>query len=164
MPTIAPPHPARWRSGLHRTFPTPRRQDGRSRQDCLPFAPPARIIGGETLKAGKMGNDHGMAVGVGGFRENFTPFNRTASTTPRCVVQLIVETAPGRKCLARDVSSRIYDPVCGTGGMFVQSEKFVEAHGGTTQRDSSSSPRNPGLRSLAGRRGDSSKYGLNANA
>ncbi len=25
---------------------------------------------------------------------------------------------------------RIYDPCCGSGGMFVQSEKFVEAHGG----------------------------------
>jgi type I restriction enzyme M protein len=26
---------------------------------------------------------------------------------------------------------RIYDPCCGSGGMFVQSEKFVQAHGGT---------------------------------
>ncbi|MEY2488455.1 MAG: type restriction enzyme protein [Verrucomicrobiota bacterium] len=26
--------------------------------------------------------------------------------------------------------SRIYDPYCGSGGMFVQSEKFVEAYGG----------------------------------
>ena len=25
---------------------------------------------------------------------------------------------------------RVYDPCCGSGGMFVQSEKFVEAHGG----------------------------------
>jgi type I restriction enzyme M protein len=25
---------------------------------------------------------------------------------------------------------RIYDPCCGSGGMFVQSEKFVESHGG----------------------------------
>ena len=25
---------------------------------------------------------------------------------------------------------RIYDPCCGSGGMFVQSEEFVEAHGG----------------------------------
>lgn len=44
--------------------------------------------------------------------------------TPRCVVQLLVEIlapAPGK---------RIYDPCCGSGGMFVQSEKFIEAHGG----------------------------------
>ncbi len=25
---------------------------------------------------------------------------------------------------------RVYDPCCGSGGMLVQSEKFVEAHGG----------------------------------
>jgi len=43
--------------------------------------------------------------------------------TPRCIVQLIVEMlAPYR--------GRIFDPACGSGGMFVQSEKFVEAHGG----------------------------------
>lgn len=34
---------------------TPRRLDWGSRQDCLPFGPPASIIGGEKLKAGKMG-------------------------------------------------------------------------------------------------------------
>ena len=43
--------------------------------------------------------------------------------TPSCVVRLLVEMlAPYR--------GRIYDPCCGSGGMFVQSEKFVEAHGG----------------------------------
>jgi type I restriction enzyme M protein len=25
---------------------------------------------------------------------------------------------------------KVYDPCCGSGGMFVQSEKFIEAHGG----------------------------------
>lgn len=29
-----------------------------------------------------------------------------------------------------DLLGRIYDPCCGSGGMFVQSEKFVESHGG----------------------------------
>jgi type I restriction enzyme M protein len=44
--------------------------------------------------------------------------------TPRSVVQLLVEMlAPYR--------GRVFDPACGSGGMFVQSEKFVEAHGGT---------------------------------
>ncbi len=43
--------------------------------------------------------------------------------TPRCVVQVLVEIlAPYR--------GRVFDPCCGSGGMFVQSEKFVEAHGG----------------------------------
>ena len=43
--------------------------------------------------------------------------------TPRCIVRVLVEMlAPYR--------GRVYDPCCGSGGMFVQSEKFVEAHGG----------------------------------
>ncbi|MCX7782058.1 MAG: type I restriction-modification system subunit M [Meiothermus sp.] len=43
--------------------------------------------------------------------------------TPQSVVRVIVEMlAPYR--------GRIYDPCCGSGGMFMQSEKFVEAHGG----------------------------------
>jgi type I restriction enzyme M protein len=43
--------------------------------------------------------------------------------TPACVVRLLVEMLAPYK-------GRIYDPCCGSGGMFVQSEKFVEAHGG----------------------------------
>jgi len=43
--------------------------------------------------------------------------------TPRCVVRVLVEMlAPSR--------GRVYDPCCGSGGMFVQSEQFIEAHGG----------------------------------
>jgi type I restriction enzyme M protein len=44
--------------------------------------------------------------------------------TPRPVVRLLVEM------LAPRPRSRIYDPCCGSGGMFVQSERFVEEHGG----------------------------------
>ena len=43
--------------------------------------------------------------------------------TPRCVVQVLVE-------MLAPYSGRVYDPCCGSGGMFVQSEAFVEAHGG----------------------------------
>ena len=49
--------------------------------------------------------------------------------TPSCVVRLLVELVPVRKDLA-PYKGRIYDPACGSGGMFVQSEKFVESHGG----------------------------------
>ena len=43
--------------------------------------------------------------------------------TPQCIVRVLVEMlAPYR--------GRVFDPCCGSGGMFVQSEKFVEAHGG----------------------------------
>src|SRR3989344_1525522 len=43
--------------------------------------------------------------------------------TPRCIVRLLVEMLATYK-------GRVLDPCCGSGGMFVQSEKFVEAHGG----------------------------------
>lgn len=44
--------------------------------------------------------------------------------TPRCVVRVLVEM------LAPSPNSRVFDPCCGSGGMFVQSEEFVAAHGG----------------------------------
>ena len=43
--------------------------------------------------------------------------------TPRSVVELLVE-------MLQPYKGRIYDPCCGTGGMFVQSRRFLEAHGG----------------------------------
>jgi type I restriction enzyme M protein len=43
--------------------------------------------------------------------------------TPRCVVRLLVE-------MLEPFDGRVYDPCCGSGGMFVQSEEFVMAHGG----------------------------------
>jgi type I restriction enzyme M protein len=43
--------------------------------------------------------------------------------TPRSIVQILVE-------MIEPYSGRIYDPCCGSGGMFVQSEKFVESHEG----------------------------------
>ena len=43
--------------------------------------------------------------------------------TPRSIVRLLVE-------MLEPFRGRIFDPCCGSGGMFVQSEKFVEAHGG----------------------------------
>ncbi len=56
--------------------------------------------------------------------------------TARCVVRVLVEMlAPYR--------GRVFDPCCGSGGMFVQSEQFIEAHGG--------------------RRGDISIYGQESN-
>jgi type I restriction enzyme M protein len=43
--------------------------------------------------------------------------------TPRSVVRLLVE-------MLEPYAGRVYDPCCGSGGMFVQSEEFVLAHGG----------------------------------
>jgi type I restriction enzyme M protein len=42
--------------------------------------------------------------------------------TPASVVRLLVE-------VLEPYSGRVYDPCCGSGGMFVQAEKFVLAHG-----------------------------------
>src|SRR5436309_3983905 len=43
--------------------------------------------------------------------------------TPSRVVRVLVEVLAPYK-------GRVYDPCCGSGGMFVQSEKFIEAHSG----------------------------------
>lgn len=43
--------------------------------------------------------------------------------TPRSVVELLVE-------MLEPYNGRVFDPCCGSGGMFVQSEKFVEDHQG----------------------------------
>jgi type I restriction enzyme M protein len=56
--------------------------------------------------------------------------------TPSRVVRVLVEMLAPYK-------GRVYDPCCGSGGMFVQSEKFIEAH--------------------AGRLGDISIYGQESN-
>lgn len=45
--------------------------------------------------------------------------------TPRCIVRLLVE-------MLEPYNGRVYDPCCGSAGMFVQSERFVAAHGGQT--------------------------------
>lgn len=43
--------------------------------------------------------------------------------TPRCVVRLLVE-------MIEPFKGRVYDPCCGSSGMFVQSEEFIRQHGG----------------------------------
>jgi len=43
--------------------------------------------------------------------------------TPKSVVQTLIE-------MIEPTRGRVYDPCCGTGGFFVQSEKFIEAHRG----------------------------------
>lgn len=43
--------------------------------------------------------------------------------TPRSIVKVLVE-------MLEPYSGRVFDPCCGSGGMFVQSEKFLEAHEG----------------------------------
>ncbi|MEE4358995.1 MAG: class I SAM-dependent DNA methyltransferase [Desulfococcaceae bacterium] len=46
--------------------------------------------------------------------------------TPGCIVNLIAE-------MIEPYKGKIYDPCCGSGGMFVQSVKFVKSHHGSTR-------------------------------
>lgn len=43
--------------------------------------------------------------------------------TPRCIVKLLVE-------MIEPYKGRVYDPCCGSSGMFVQSEELIRQHGG----------------------------------
>lgn len=47
--------------------------------------------------------------------------------TPKSVVELLVE-------ILEPYEGRIFDPFCGSGGMFVQSHKFLQNHGGNTDQ------------------------------
>jgi type I restriction enzyme M protein len=47
--------------------------------------------------------------------------------TPTCIVRLLVE-------MLEPFEGRVFDPCCGSGGMFVQSEKFVESHQGNMRQ------------------------------
>ena len=48
--------------------------------------------------------------------------------TPSCVVRTLVE-------VLQPFRGRVYDPCCGSGGMFVQSAAFVREHGGSVRDD-----------------------------
>lgn len=56
--------------------------------------------------------------------------------TPQCVVKLLVE-------MLEPYEGRVFDPCCGSGGMFVQSEKFIAAHQDHYRRPVREIPLNP---------------------
>lgn len=53
--------------------------------------------------------------------------------TPESIVKLLVE-------MLEPYEGRVFDPCCGSGGMFVQSEKFVEAHAGRVKNGNKQLP------------------------
>jgi type I restriction enzyme M protein len=97
----------------------------------------------------------------GGVHQFYTP-----SCFVRCLVEMHAPYTALRGCafLQREASSqvvsaakdkgRIYDPACGSDGMFVQSIKFVEANGGPGQRDSASPQSEATLPSLSAAKGN----------
>lgn len=60
---------------------------------------------------------------LGQFAGKETGKDAGAFYTPRSVVRTLVE-------MLEPFKGRVYDPACGSGGMFVQSADFVKAHGG----------------------------------
>jgi len=60
---------------------------------------------------------------LGQFAGKETGKDAGAFYTPRSVVKTLVE-------MLEPYHGRVYDPACGSGGMFVQSAEFVKAHGG----------------------------------
>ncbi len=68
--------------------------------------------------------------------------------TPGCIVKTLVEMLAPYK-------GRVYDPCCGSGGMFVQAAKFIDAH--------ASGNGNGKLKGLSGARGDIAIYGQESN-
>jgi type I restriction enzyme M protein len=80
--------------------------------------------------------------------------------TPSCVVRCLVEMLAPYK-------GRIFDPACGSGGMFVQAVKFLESHDGTAMRDSAKPISEASQREFRGakhHRRDISIYGQESNA
>ncbi len=115
-------------------------KENRSINGILP-----RNYGREGLDKGRLGqlvdligsigftetDDHGSDDVLGRVYEYFlgqfagreTGKDAGAFYTPRSVVRTLVE-------MLEPFHGRVYDPACGSGGMFVQSAQFVKAHGG----------------------------------
>jgi type I restriction enzyme M protein len=83
--------------------------------------------------------------------------------TPSCVVRTLVEV------LKPSAEHRIYDPCCGSGGMFIQSEKFVKTHSGIREKisiygqDANPTTRKMALMNLAIRGIEADLGGYNAD-
>ena len=82
--------------------------------------------------------------------------------TPSCVVRTLVE-------VLQPFKGRVYDPCCGSGGMFVQSADFVDNHSGNRQdisiygQDSNPTTRKMALMNLAIRGIEADLGGYNAD-
>lgn len=62
-----------------------------------------------------------------------TKFSRNAGKggeffTPPCIVRILVN-------VIKPFHGKVYDPCCGSGGMFVQSARFIEQHSGNVLKD-----------------------------
>ncbi len=76
--------------------------------------------------------------------------------TPRCVVRLLVE-------MLEPYKGRVYDPCCGSSGMFVQSVEFINAHASGNGNDAKAKGDLPAPQSAAARQAGISIYGQESN-
>ncbi len=84
------------------------------------------IIGNIDLKARKSGVNDPLSRVYEYFLGRFAAAEGKGGGefyTPQCVVKLLVK-------MIEPYKGRVFDPCCGSGGMFVQSERFVKEHGG----------------------------------
>ena len=145
------PASARWQSIQDRAKLPSIGQDIDSAMDLIEKENPSvrgvlpRNYGREGLDKGRLGqlvdligsigftesDDHGSDDVLGRVYEYFlgqfagkeTGKDAGAFYTPRSVVKTLVE-------MLEPYHGRVFDPACGSGGMFVQSAEFVRAHGG----------------------------------
>ena len=77
--------------------------------------------------------------------------------TPQCVVRVLVE-------MLEPYSGRVFDPCCGSGGMFVQAARFVEAHAnGNGNGNGNGKVKGKGKRVPKGIKPDIAIYGQESN-
>jgi type I restriction enzyme M protein len=76
--------------------------------------------------------------------------------TPRCVVKLLVE-------MLEPYRGRVYDPCCGSSGMFVQSVEFIRAHGTGNGNAGNGHGGNAGAKAQLRKSADLSIYGQESN-
>ncbi|MCP2623405.1 type I restriction-modification system subunit M [Mycolicibacterium smegmatis] len=145
------PSEARWQSIQDRAKLPSIGQDIDTAMDLIEKENPSvrgvlpRNYGREGLDKGRLGqlvdiigsigfthtDDHGSDDVLGRVYEYFlgqfagkeTGKDAGAFYTPRSVVRTLVE-------MLEPYKGRVFDPACGTGGMFVQSAEFVKSHGG----------------------------------
>ena len=76
--------------------------------------------------------------------------------TPRCVVKLLVQ-------MLEPYRGRVYDPCCGSSGMFVQSVEFIRAHASGNGNGNGNGGSGNGGKAAKGARPDISIYGQESN-
>lgn len=76
--------------------------------------------------------------------------------TPRCIVKLLVE-------MLEPYHGRVYDPCCGSAGMFVQSMEFIRAHASGNGNGGNGNGSNGCRTAPAGVKPDLSIYGQESN-